>query len=315
MARALIGIDEITYGVENLVEMRGFFLDFGLTLAVEAEDALIFETLDKSRVVVRHKDDTTLPIALEEGATVREVIWGAKSAEALEAFLHEIAEAGVKLDRGRDGVTRCQDSGGLSLGFRVTRKERVEIDGVPSNTYGKARRVDQAAPVYDRATPITISHVVFIVNDLAAQREFYCGKLGFKVSDEYPGHGIFTRCVAEGAHHNLFMLQAKERAPGIDHVAFAVRDIYEVMGGGLNFGSCGWSTQLGPGRHPISSSFFWYFYCPGGGMVEYHADEDYCTKNWQPRQFDRLPENYAEWGIAGGIDYDSRRQKRLSELG
>ena len=35
---------------------------------------------------------------------------------------------------------------------------------------------------------------------------------------------------------------------GLNHVAFTVRDIHEVFGGGLHFSRCGWETQLGPGR-------------------------------------------------------------------
>ncbi len=43
----------------------------------------------------------------------------------------------------------------------------------------------------------------------------------------------------------------------------------------------GWQTEIGPGRHPISSAYFWYFHNPLGAPVEYYADDDFCTEVWQ----------------------------------
>ena len=72
----------------------------------------------------------------------------------------------------------------------------------------------------------------------------------------------------------------------------------------------GWETQIGPGRHPISSAMFWYFKSPAGGLVEYYADEDVLTENWTPRDFTPSPEMFAEWAVVGGIDGTTRRQKQ-----
>ncbi len=89
---------------------------------------------------------------------------------------------------------------------------------------------------------------------------------------------------------------------GLNHVAFTVRDIHEVFGGGMNFSRCGWETDLGPGRHPVSSAYFWYFRCPAGAMTEYYANEDQLTPAWKARDMEFKPENFAEWAIAGGLD-------------
>lgn len=71
---------------------------------------------------------------------------------------------------------------------------------------------------------------------------------------------------------------------------------------------CGWDTELGPGKHPISSAIFWYFVSPAGALVEYYADEDELTEEWQPREFTPGPTVFAEWAIKGGIDGHTRRQ-------
>jgi hypothetical protein len=129
------------------------------------------------------------------------------------------------------------------------------------------------------------------------------------MSDRYPGRGAFLRCAPHGGHHDLFLLALPNGKRGLNHVAFTVRDIHEVFGGGMHISRCGWDTQLGPGRHPVSSAYFWYFQNPAGALVEYYADEDQLTPEWQPRDFEPGPTVFAEWAIDGGIDGNTRRQK------
>ncbi|MBS0317275.1 MAG: glyoxalase, partial [Proteobacteria bacterium] len=49
---SVLGIDQITYGADDLATCRRFFSDWGLTLASERADELVFETLNGCRVVV-----------------------------------------------------------------------------------------------------------------------------------------------------------------------------------------------------------------------------------------------------------------------
>jgi catechol-2,3-dioxygenase len=177
------------------------------------------------------------------------------------------------------------------------------------NTWNAKPRINQAAPIYERATPIEVGHVVFFVSDVKATSAFYAQRFGFVGSDSYPNRGAFMRCAPEGGHHDLFLLQLPSGKRGLNHVAFTVRDIHEVFGGGLHFSRKGWETQLGPGRHPVSSAYFWYFKNPAGGLIEYYADEDQLTAEWQPREFEPGPTVFAEWAIDGGLDGNTRRQK------
>lgn len=287
------GIDAITYGVDDLGVCKRFFLDWGLRLAAEREDGLDFECLNGCEVRFRRSDDPSLPAAVEPGPTLREVIWGVKS-EADLAALRDVPNV---------------DPNGIGLGFRVTRKRAVAVQGTPANVWGQAARIDTPSPVYDKAEPVEVGHVVFFTDALERTTRFY-ERLGFHLSDRYPGRGHFLRCSPRGGHHDLFMLQLPEGKRGLNHVAFSVRDMHEVIGGGLQMARCGWETQLGPGRHPISSALFWYFKSPAGGLVEYFADEDVLTENWTPRDFQPSPTAFAEWAIAGGIDGNTRRQKQ-----
>lgn len=279
---SITGIDAITYGVEDLELCRRFFLDWGLKEPKPAD----FETLNGCEVKLRHKDDAGLPPAMEPGSTLREVVWGTDA----------------------EPPPPCVDPNGLALSFRRSQKKPFDGKGVPANGWALHSRVNRPSPLYERAEPVEVGHLVLFTDRLAEMERFYVERLGFHLSDRYPGRGVFLRCTAEGGHHDLFILQTPSSRPGVNHVAFAVRDIYEVFGGGLHISRRGWTTEIGPGRHPVSSAFFWYVKCPAGGLAEYYADEDYVTAAWKPRELTPSPESFAEWAITGGIDGHTRRQ-------
>jgi len=302
----ILGIDEITYGAPDLATCRRFFADWGLSLVQDTDGRLVFESVNGCRVIVADPARSELPPAIEDGATLREVVWGVEDAASLAALRAQLAGKPGFIDTG--SRVGCTDPNGLHVAFQVSVKRAADVHGVPSNTWDKRQRIDEAGKIYDRAIPVEVGHVVFFVNDLAATEAFYTA-LGFVASDRYPGRGAFLRCAPRGGHHDLFLLRTPDGKRGLNHVAFAVRDIHEVFGGGLHFSRCGWETQLGPGRHPISSAYFWYFRNPAGGLIEYYADEDELTEAWTPRDFEPGPTVFAEWAVDGGIDGNTRRQK------
>ncbi len=304
---SVLGIDEITYGADDLPTCRRFFLDWGLILVGEEADRLVFETLNGCRVIVAASSRTGLPPAIEAGPTLREVVWGVQSEADLARYADRIRQLpGFVQENGRIG---CTDPNGLAVRLQPTRKRAIDVACAEFNTWNRKGRINQASPAYERAQPIEVGHVVFFVKDVAACERFYLENFGFAASDHYPGRGAFLRCAPDGGHHDIFLLQRPAGDAGLNHVAFTVRDIHEVFGGGMHISRCGWETQLGPGRHPISSAYFWYFKNPAGALVEYYADEDQLTADWQPRDFEPGPTVFAEWAIEGGIDGHTRRQK------
>jgi catechol 2,3-dioxygenase-like lactoylglutathione lyase family enzyme len=289
-----------------MTEARRFLDDWGVAQVSVTADQLIYRTRDGAEVIVRPKEAADLPLPIEPGNTVREVIWGAADQQELDQTL-ETLRAVDSFRIGADGLPRVTDPNGLSLAFRVSKRTPIVVQPTQPNAPGSHQRVNQRSPIHTQAHPINIGHVVLFAADFAAMRAFYTEKLGFVISDEYPNHGVFTRCQQVGDHHNLFMLNRPGRA-GVNHVAFTVTDIHEVIGGGIAMSKKGWKTEIGPGRHPISSAYFWYFENPLAAPLEYYADEDYCTEQWKPSTFERKPELFAEWAITGGIDGNTRRQ-------
>ncbi len=304
---SVLGIDEISYGADDLAACRQFFLDWGLNLVDEQADRLMFETLNGCRVIVAATNHPSLPPAIEAGPTLREVVWGVQSEADLALYADRIRGLpGFVQSSGRIG---CTDPNGLAVRLQVTQKRDVEVPSAEYNTWSRKGRIDQASPAYERAQPIEVGHVVFFVKDVQACERFYVDNFGFAASDRYPERGAFLRTAPDGGHHDIFLLQRPDKHAGLNHVAFTVRDIHEVFGGGMHISRCGWDTQLGPGRHPVSSAYFWYFKNPAGALVEYYADEDQLTADWQPREFEPGPTVFAEWAIDGGLDGNTRRQK------
>lgn len=297
------GIDKIVYGVDDMETCARFLDDWGLA---KGDDTNVFSTLDGSEVVIVPADDVALPPALESGPTLRRVVWGVETEADLDALRLKIKSSPSFVEE--DEGPSVTDPNGLRMSFRVSRRTSLDITGSPVNVYGQKARVDRRSPVYDRAEPIRIGHVVFFTPDVMEVLAFYTDVLGFVVSDSYPGAGYFLRCAEEGGHHDLFLLQTPDGKKGLNHVAFTVRDIEEVFGGGIHINGRGWKSQIGPGRHPISSAYFWYVENPCGAVVEYYTNEDYCTADWRPDEWQRSNENFAEWAIVGGIDPNSRRQ-------
>lgn len=304
---SVLGIDEISYGADDLAACRQFFLDWGLNLAEEQADRLVFETLNGCRVIVAATNHPDLPPAIEAGPTLREVVWGVESEADLALYADRIrALPGFVQGNGRIG---CTDPNGLAVRLQLTQKRDVQMQSAEYNTWDRKGRINQASPAYERAQPIEVGHVVFFVKDVQACERFYVENFGFAASDRYPERGAFLRTAPDGGHHDIFLLQRPDKHAGLNHVAFTVRDIHEVFGGGMHISRCGWDTQLGPGRHPVSSAYFWYFKNPAGALVEYYADEDQLTADWQPREFEPGPTVFAEWAIDGGLDGNTRRQK------
>jgi len=304
---AVLGIDEVTYRAQDLPACKRFFLDWGLTLTSESSTELVLRTLNGCVVRVAHPDMPGLPAGLEDGPTMVEVVWGVESASDLQTYAAHLKDNDGFVQT--EGRIRAIDPNGITIGLQVSRKTPLTLAGAEFNTWNHRPRVNQPSPFYERAVPIEVGHVVFYVANREEAVRFYCEKLGFVVSDQYPGRGSFMRCAPKGGHHDLFLLQLPSGKRGLNHVAFTVRDIHEVIGGGMAMDRCGWKTELGPGRHPVSSAYFWYFENPAGGLCEYYADEDELTGEWQCRDFEPGPTVFAEWAVAGGIDGDTRRPK------
>ncbi|ELN0133888.1 VOC family protein [Raoultella planticola] len=305
---SVTGIEKLEFGVDDLTHCARFMRDFGLAGDASGQR---FTTLSGARVELNPIHSPDLPPAFEAGNTLRRMTWGVADRAALDALRPQLSRQPAF--REIDGALECQDPNGMTLRVQVTQQVAVTLNVEPINQWGDMRRIDTPSPVYDGAQPINVGHVVFFVEELAAVEAFYREVLGFQVSDRYINRAVFLRCGVRGGHHNLFLLQLPNRKRGLNHVAFTVRDIHEVIGGGIAMNKNAWSTFIGPGRHPVSSAYFWYVNSPTGGAFEYYTNDDFLTENWRPRELEHSLVSFTEWAVEGGIDHDTRRQQKKPE--
>jgi catechol 2,3-dioxygenase-like lactoylglutathione lyase family enzyme len=291
-------LDSATFGVTDLAACRRFWTDFGLVEG-SADGATIFSCRNGSTVVLLRADDPALPDPIEPGATQREATFGVKSSADLDAIVNELdRDRPVRVDA--DGTVHARDPLGFAIAFRVARRKPVVAPELKFNTPGRPDRINTRGQIFKTATPLEMTHTVFMVDEPDKVVPFYTERLGFIASDSYPGRGYFLRGGASNHHHDLFVLNVGKKR-GFHHLAFEVSSIHELFGGGLNMTRRGWRTALGPGRHPISSCYFWYFHSPCGGAAEYDFDSDLVDERWVPGEFEQTPEAFAEWCLAEGM--------------
>jgi catechol 2,3-dioxygenase-like lactoylglutathione lyase family enzyme len=250
--------------------------------------------------VVRPEGSAKLRAKISEAAQFREVIFGVPKRADLERIERELRRD-REVSRDADGTLHTIDDGGIHIGFRVWRhKLEKPTAGTAWNSPGHHPRVDRISPVYTAAQPYKMGHIVFFVPDTAKAEAFYRKRLGFWLSDRYVGGaGVFLRWARRSEHHNMFFVKSRSGDTRLHHIAFEVGNLHEVFGGGLEFAKRGWATEVGPGRHPISSAYFWYFKNPLGGAVEYFCDADYVTERWKPHQY--RVNRFSEWHLIDGI--------------
>ncbi|MBL0726251.1 VOC family protein [Piscinibacter sp. HJYY11] len=276
----IIGPDALVFGVDDLAACRQYLIDYGLTDAGHDR----YEALDGTAVVLRAKDDPSLPPPMGTASMLRETVYGVADSATLDAI-----EAELRRDRDvarRDGVLRCIDDMGFALAFQVTVRRPLSLPGERVNAPGAApQRPLNALGLPEEASvrPRSLSHVVYFVPDAAKAEGFY-SRLGFVCTDRFTGVGPFLRPAGTQDHHTLFMIQTPPFMKGCEHFTFHMGGPTEVLLAGTRFVEKGYQSFWGPGRHRFGSNWFWYFNSPLGCHVEYDADMDLHDDAWSPRE-------------------------------
>ena len=289
---AIVGIETLVYGVEDVAASTRFFLDFGLPCREQSAAGASFRLAEGSNVVIRARGDTSVPSGSKVvGSGVHEVIWGVDTRASLDELAASLA-VDRPVERSADGTVRFVTDFGIAMGLRVFDKKSVVNAPDPINAPGHVRRLNQHRKWRRRAIPKVISHVVFAVPGFEAGYAFMRDRLGFRLSDSQRGFGKYLRCDGSQNHHNLLLLNADAPIPGMDgmlrfhHANFGVEDIDEIMVGANHMQRKGWEpSHYGLGRHRIDSALFYYLPCPAGGEAEYGADSDYVDESWVPRDW------------------------------
>jgi Glyoxalase/Bleomycin resistance protein/Dioxygenase superfamily len=262
-----------------------YLTDYGLAPVNLTAAGGSFEALDGTSVIIRHKDDPSLPPPMETATMLRKTVYGVADAATLRAIAAELGRDRV-VKTLSDGSLEAVDNMGFVLGFQVTVRrpfsrpaEAVNAPGAPPQRPPNVVAVDEDAVI----DPRTLSHVVYFVPDVAKAEEFYT-RLGFRCTDRFIGAGPFLQPAGSLDHHSLFLIQTPPFMKGCEHFTFHLAGPTELMQAGNRFVNKGYQSFWGPGRHKFGSNWFWYFNSPLGCHVEYDADMDLHDRSWVARE-------------------------------
>jgi catechol 2,3-dioxygenase-like lactoylglutathione lyase family enzyme len=283
----IIGPDALVFGVDDIAATAQYLTDYGLTAVNADARGGRFETLDGTAIIIKAKDDATLPAPLATGNSLRKTIYGVADAATVEAIATELGKD-REVRRLADGSIEAVDDLGFCLGFQVTVRRTLHLAAEPINAPGAApQRAPNQLGVDVQAAipqPRTIGHFAAFVPDAAKGEAFYVKRLGFRVTDRLVGAGMFLQAGGSMEHHALFLIQTPPHMQGIEHIAFHLGGPNDLMVAGFEFQKKGYQSFWGPGRHTMGSNWFWYFNSPLGCRFEFDADMDLHDKSWTPRE-------------------------------
>lgn len=271
----------VGYAVADLAAERAFYAEKWGLREVHAADGLVY--------FAAHGHDELFVVRLREDALQRiDVIALATGTRADVDALHE---------RVRDyGCTviwapRDLDQFGGGYGFRFFSK-----DGLPYEISAGVERGTARAIARLEAIPEKISHIVMHSPRHREEVQFFIDVLGFRLSDWLGDFMAFLRCNA--AHHRIAFLPGP---PCLNHVAYDMANVNEVMRGVARLKKQGIDIKWGPGRHTAGNNVFSYFTTPGGFAVEYTSDlENVDFETHEAQVIAPAPEIMDQWGTGVG---------------
>lgn len=227
-------------------------------------------------------------LAIEPGSArhMATLSFAAHDADAVDAVAERVRESGIDLIDGPG--TRDEPGGGWMVRFADPEGRVIEVSA----------GVTPHESELDTSGPTGLSHVVLNSVDPAASRRFFVDVLGFVVSDWYENDlMVFLRC---NPVHHCVVFQPNEFAT-VNHVAFEVDTVDDVMKAMGRLGGLGLEPVWGPGRHGPGGNVFCYFADPAGTVIEYTAELFEVDDSWEAREWKRTPQNADQWGTGGGI--------------
>ena len=295
-----VGIDSVVFGAPDLSVPRKLFADWGLKKVKDAKSGLVFATEIGSEVVVRPDGSKSLPPKLSGGAEFREVVWGVRSAKDTRRAGRR-AGARSRCQRGQGRHDPCGRR--LRRQFRhpgVAPRQGADALDLAAERARRARPGRRAEP--DVRARAAVPHGPHRLRRArrARRREFLRQAAGL------PPVGPLCRrrrrvpalCRARRPSQPVSAeaagrqdRSASRRVRGARHPR-GVRRRHAFLGPG-------WETAVGPGRHPISSAYFWYFKNPLGGTIEYFSNPDFVTEAWKPSNF--RVNRFSEWHLLEGL--------------
>ncbi len=300
---SVVRVERVVYGVADVDECARFFEDFGLTQINDDQPGVRLHTRVGQVIELLPIDDPSLPPAVEQGSTLREVVWGVDSQESMDAIVPKLgADREVSV---RDGVAHTIDESGFGVGVTLVHPNDLEIDEVGYNRMGDVTRINEARTYPGPVHPLRLCHVALNIEKEGLQeaRAFYLDRLGFVITDDVPAMGVFMRADGDADQHTMLLCHRPDKA-GINHCAFEVEGFDQVVVGANHMIEQGWREARKLGRHTVGSNVFRFVHAPCGGRVEFAADMDRVDDSYGPNFHDPAPPHHI-WQLASNREQEA----------
>jgi len=277
MPTAVTDLHYVALAVPDLAAERQFFGEtWGLVETGEADGKVYFAAEGSPHpFVIRLRQDTDRKTDLIGFSAASRADVDALFDQAKAADCRIIAEPGPAEGPAGGYAFRFFDPDGRAIEVICDTRPRA------FRTLGKGE-----------AIPIGLSHIVLHTPDPKKLVAFYEEVLGFRLSDWIGEFMAFLRC--NSAHHRLAVLPGP---PALNHVAFDVSSVDELMRGLARLTEKGVTLSWGPGRHTAGDNTFTYYLTPNGNAVEYTSDlEQVDEASWQPTIYPFTPSITDQWG-------------------
>ena len=290
MTAQVTDLQYVAHAVPDMAAERKFYGEtWGLT-EVGEEDGKVYFAAEGSThpFVIRLRQDVEKKTDLIGFCAATRADVDAIFAQAMAAGAKAIAQPGPASGPGGGYAARFFDPEGRALEVNCETQRRV------------ARKLGTG-----EAIPVGLSHAVLHSPDMPSLQKFYEDVLGFKLSDSIAKFMVFLRC--NPVHHRLAILPGK---PALNHVAFDVSSIDEMMRGLGRLTKEGVKLSWGPGRHTAGNNTFTYYLTPNGNAVEYTSDlEEVDEATWVPKTYPMRPDITDQWGtgriIMGNVPHQT----------
>lgn len=278
----------VALAVPDLAAEREFFSETWGLVEVGEYDGKVYFAAEGSPhpYVIRLRQDAEKKTDL--------IGFSADSRADVDALFEQVTAAGAKIIR--EPAPAEGPAGGYAFRF-------FDPDGRPVEVICDTEKRQPRSLAKGEAIPVGLSHVVLHTPDIKKLEAFYRDALGFRLSDWIGEFMVFLRC--NPAHHRLAILPGP---PALNHVAFDVSSVDELMRGLARLTEKGVKLSWGPGRHTAGNNTFTYYLTPNGNVVEYTSDlENVDEDAWQPKVYEATPAITDQWGtgriITGNVPH------------
>ena len=251
---------------------------WGLDAIAETADAIFLRGASAEYFI--------LSLHHHNGLGLHHIAYAMQDEDSIRRAAAHLTQAGVRIAETPHVLD--EPGGGFGLRFIDPDGRCIELSA------GVSRHVPETDVM--RVEPRSVCHVVNNTSDIQRITGFYTDVLGFRVSDWSGQQMVFLR--SDSKHHNISFNAAPHAS--VNHVAYLVSGVDELMRGVANLRKHGIEPAWGPGRHGPGNNIFCYFKDPYGYIAEYTCDIDYITdeSKHQAKVWPRGPESMDRWGVA-----------------